>query len=246
MKHTLLPIAFLLAFPTLGQAADPRPALVDVIYGFSVNAAKFQRLEQLKDLIKQGAEVNAPIGFNRMLYEGENPATSPRKATAWPLDVAVQQAHVEMVKLLLANGAKFHGGELAKAAFAGNPEESLALLTTLLAAGADVNSPHEDYGYTALFWASVRGHIASAQLLLAQPGIQLNITNIDGDTALMAAAEHGHAEIAEMLLKAGANVTLTDKRGETATSFAEKSLAKLQAAAANQQALLSKLPSHPK
>jgi len=36
-------------------------------------------------------------------------------------------------------------------------------------------------------------------------------------TALMAAAEHGHAKIVEMLLKAGANVSIIGKRGETAT-----------------------------
>ncbi len=79
----------------------------------------------------------------------------------------------------------------------------------------------------------------AVKLLLAQPGIKLDAINIDGDTALMAAAEHGHAEIVEMLLKAGANVSITDKRGETATSLAQKALAK-------QQAMLSKLQSPPK
>src|SRR4029434_278469 len=178
------------------------------IYGSSVNAVKFKRLEQLKELIKQGADVNAPIGFNRMLKEGENPSSSSRKATVWPLDVAVQQAQVDMVKLLLANGAKFHGGELAKAAFAGNQDESLAMVTALIEAGADVNSPDADYGHTALFWASARGNKNSVKLLLAQPGIKLDAADIDGDTALLAAAEHGHAEIIEMLLKAGADVRI--------------------------------------
>ena len=218
----------------------------EVIYGSSVNAVKFKRLEQLKELIKQGADVNAPIGFNRMLKEGEDPSSSSRKATAWPLDVAVQQAQVDMVKLLLANGAKFHGGELAKAAFAGNQEESLAMVTALIEAGADVNSPHADYRHTALFWASFKGNKDLVKLLLAQPGIKLDAINIDGDTALMAAAEHGHAEIVEMLLKAGANVSITDKRGETATSLAQKALAKQQAIVEKQQAMISKLQSRPK
>ena len=64
--------------------------------------------------------------------------------------------------------------------------------------------------------------------------------------SLMAAAEHGHAEIVEMLLKAGANVSITDKRGETATSLAQKTLAKQQAIVEKQQAMLSKLQSHSK
>ena len=141
MKNTILPIAILLAFAAFAQAERPAAQDGDVMYGSSVNAAKFKRLEQLKELIKQGADVNAPIGFNRMLKEGEDPSSSSRKATAWPLDVAVQQAQVDMVKLLLANGAKFHGGELAKAAFAGNQDESLAMVTALIEAGADANSP---------------------------------------------------------------------------------------------------------
>jgi ankyrin repeat protein len=243
MKNTILPIAILFAFAAFAQAGDPPPTMRDVIYGSSVNAVKFKRLEQLKELIKQGADVNAPIGFNRMLKEGENPSSSSRKATAWPLDVAVQQAQVDMVKLLLANGAKFHGGELAKAAFAENQDESLAMVTALIEAGADVNSPHAEYDYTALFWASARGNKNSVKLLLAQPGIKVDEIDIDGDTALMAAAEHGHAEIVELLLKAGANVSIMDKRGETATSLAQKTLAKQQATVEKQQAMVSRLQS---
>ena len=232
MKNTILPIVALFAFTALAQAAEPLPEMWDVIYGSS-----FKRLEQLKELIKQGADVNAPIGFNRMRKEGEDP--SSRTPTAWPLDGAVQQAQVDMVKLLLASGAKFHGGELAKAAFAGSQNESLAMVTALIQAGADVNSPQPDYRHTALFWASFKGYKDMVKLLLAQPGIQLDAISIDGDTALMAAAEKGHAEIAEMLRKAGANVSITDKRGETATSLAQKALAK-------QQAMISKLQSSSK
>ena len=181
-----------------------------------------------------------------MLKEKENRSSSSRKATAWPLDVAVQQAQVDMVRLLLANGAKFHGGELAKAALAENQDESLAMVTALIKAGADVNSPHADYGYTALFWASARGNNNSAKLLLAQPGIKLDVRNMDGDTALMAAAEHGQAEIVDLLLKAGANVSLVNQRSEAATSLAQKTLAKQQAVLEQQQAMISKLQSHTK
>ena len=232
MKNTLLPIAALFAFTALAQAAEPPHEMWDVIYGSS-----FKRLEQLKKLINQGADVNAPIGFNRMSKVGDGP--SSRTPTAWPLDGAVQQGQMEMVKLLLASGAKFRGGELAMAAFAAREHDALAMVTALIEAGADVNSPQRDYGHTALFWASFNGHKNIAKLLLAQPGIQLNAINIDGDTALMAAAEKGHLEIVEMLLKAGAKVSITNKRGETAASLAQEALAK-------QQAMVSKLQSSSK
>ena len=182
MKNTILPIVILLACEVFARAGDPLPTMRDVIYGSSVNAVKFKRLEQLKELIKQGADINAPIGFNRMLKEGEDASSSSRIPTGWPLDVAVQQAQVDMVKLLLANGAKFHGGELAKAASAVNQDESLAMVTALIQAGADVNSP----------------------------------------------------------------VSIIDKRAETATSLAQKTLAKQLAIVAKQQEMLSKLQSHSK
>ena len=232
MKNTILTIVALFAFTALAKAAEPPDEMWNVIYGSS-----FKRLEQLKELIKQGADVNAPIGFNRMRRVDDGP--SSRTPTAWPLDGAVQQGEMEMVKLLLANGAKFHGGELANAAFAGYENAALAMVTVLLQAGADVNSPRPDYLDTALIEASYKGYKDVVKLLLAQPGIQLDAINIDGRTALMAAAEKGHLEIVEMLLKAGAKISITDKRGETATSLARETLAR-------QQAMVSQLQSHSK
>ncbi len=48
--------------------------------------------------------------------------------------------------------------------------------------GSDVNSSDPDYGFTALFWASARGHKNVVKFLLAQPDIKLDAVNIDGDT----------------------------------------------------------------
>ena len=235
MKTRILAVAMLLALATLVPAADPNDVqwekLVQVMY--DLKPAKDSRLEQLKALIDEGVDVNDAIGFESLLRVGETRAD--RKGTAWPLDVAVQQARVDMVELLLAKGAKFHGQEMAQAAFAGNPKQSLAMITALLKAGADVNS-HDEYGSTALSWASYKGNKDLVKLLLAQPGIKVDETTVDGETALMVAAHNGHAEIVEILLKAGANVSITDEAGETAITHAQKILAR-------QQAIVSKLHS---
>jgi hypothetical protein len=245
MKNTILPIITVLALGTFAQAADPVDAqwekMFQVMYDLP-RPAKDSRLEQLKLLISQGADVNMAIGFDRMALEGETRADL--RGTTWPLDVAVQQAQVEMMKLLLANGAKIHGNELAKAAFAGNQDESLAMVTALLQAGADANPRYN--GFTALFWASHKGNKNSVKLLLAQPGIKLDEADPDGHTALMAAAEHGHTEIVEMLLNAGANVRITNRHGRTAASFSQKRLERQQAELEKQQAIISKLQSPPK
>src|SRR4029079_9014086 len=100
-----------------------------------------------------------------------------------------------------------HGQEMAQAASATSPIQSLAMIAAFLKAGADVNS-RDEYGSTALSRASYRGNKDLVKLLLAQPGIKLDQTNVDGETALMMAAENGHAEIVDMLLKAGADVSL--------------------------------------
>jgi methionine synthase I (cobalamin-dependent) len=49
-----------------------------------------------------------------------------------------------------------------------------------------------------------------------------------------------------MLLKAGANVSITNKHGETATTLAQKRLERQQAELQKQQAVISKLQSPPK
>ena len=255
MKNPILPIAMLLAMGTFAQcfcqraapAADPDALwekMFQVMHGLP-KSPKDTPLEQLKKLIEQGADVNAAIDFDRLLRVGETRADL--RGTAWPLDVAIQRAQVDMVKLLLAKGAKFHGGELALAALSRNQDESLAMITALVQAGADVNSLNDKLvgglSFTALYAASFKGNKDAVKLLLAQPGIKLDEKNDDGDTALMAAAEGGHAEIVDMLLKAGANVSITDIGGETATTRTQKGLAKL---VEKQQAIISKLQSPPK
>jgi len=244
VKNPILLTFILLGLGTFAQAADPTDTqwqkMFEVMYGLP-KSPKDSQLERLKSLIDEGADVNAAIGFDRLLRVGETRADL--RGTTWPLDVAVQQARVEMVKLLLAKGAKFHGGELALAALSGNQEESPAMITALLQAGADVNSRNDrlvgGFSFTALYAASHKGNKDSVKLLLAQPGVKLDETHDGGDTALMVAAEGGHAEIVEMLLKAGADVSITDEAGETAITRAQKTLAK-------QQAIISKLQSHPK
>src|SRR6185436_12729873 len=222
MKNPILPIAMLLAMGTFAQcfcqraapAADPDALwekMFQVMHGLP-KSPKDTPLEQLKKLIEQGADVNAAIDFDRLLRVGETRADL--RGTAWPLDVAIQRAQVDMVKLLLAKGAKFHGGELALAALSRNQDESLAMITALLQAGADVNSRNDTFvgglSFTALYAASLKGNKDAVKLLLAQPGVKLDETHDGGETALMVAAEGGHAEIVEMLLKAGADVSVKD------------------------------------
>ena len=92
----------------------------------------------------------------------------------------------------------------------------------LLKAGAHVNESDAD-GTTALMFASVRPSLYVGQgrssehgltrivkILLAQEGINVNLWNNEGETAIILASQNGHIEIVKMLLKAGAHVNVEE------------------------------------
>jgi len=73
--------------------------------------------------------------------------------------------------------------------------------------GANINEPGgvSDWEKTALIEASIRGDINMVKMLI-DAGADLNAQDSYGDTALMACAGFGQADIANLLVKAGANV----------------------------------------
>lgn len=179
---------------------------------------KTQDIQKVRDLIKQGVSINAPIGCGDFS----------------PLDGAVLRENVEMLKFLLSHGANPRGRELPAAAFARGSEQSLQMVKILLKAGVDPNA--RDTYKPTLTAAAYREHEDVVKLLLAQPGIKVNETDVDGYTALMWAVEKGSEEIVDELLRAGARTDIVNKRGETATIIAKKEIEK-------EQGILSKLQS---
>jgi ankyrin repeat protein len=95
----------------------------------------------------------------------------------------------------------------------------------MLEAGVDVNRRFGNE-LTALMWAAgypddvdVGDGVATVELLLAK-GAQLDLADNRGRTALMIAAERGHAEIVKLLLAAGADPARRDKDGRSAADIA--------------------------
>jgi len=79
----------------------------------------------------------------------------------------------------------------------------------------------DDFGSTALLWATRIGHDAIVKVLLEQEGIDPHIVDPSGRTLLSSAAENGHAGIAEMLLKRNdVNPDGADNHGRTPLSWA--------------------------
>ena len=71
------------------------------------------------------------------------------------------------------------------------------------------------------FKASIEGDINKVKELLAL-GIDINIQDEEGNTALMYASYKEHIEIVKELIKSGANVNIKDRKGKTALDYARE------------------------
>ena len=158
-----------------------------------------------------------------------------------PLSLAVINGNAAMVDSLLKAGAEpaaSVGGEtiLMTAARAGNP----AVMRLLLARfKADVDARESAYGETALMWAAAENHAEAAQLLI-EHGAAINARSqlmsypkdrfgLEGVisvlphgqwTPLMYAARQGSLGALRVLVKARADLNLSDPDGTTALVFA--------------------------
>jgi ankyrin repeat protein len=125
------------------------------------------------------------------------------------MNFATYGEHIDVVKVLLANGAKVNArcegfSPLQYAAYKGDVE----LCRLLLDHGANVNEMVIEpgwpgHGRTPLHWAVMGGHVEVVRLLLSR-GAKVNIKDEDGKTALDLAREKRDREIIALLEKAGA------------------------------------------
>jgi len=166
------------------QAAPNIPAVA--------NAAKADDLPEVRKLIKEHADVNAP-------------AADGSSALLW----AAYHSDVEMTKSLLAAGAWVdtpnHYGvtPLLEASRNGDVETMRALLT----AGADPTRWHPE-GETPLMAASRTGRVDAVTLLLSRGSLVNASDPFQEETALMWASAEGHVEVVKALLAAGADPNL--------------------------------------
>ena len=97
--------------------------------------------------------------------------------------------------------------KLIKASESGDLSEiELALLHTV-----DVNDRGSRPG-NALHWAAYRGHFDCLERLLLVRGIDLDLPNREGKTALRLAAEEGYSSCVKRLLEAGADPETLNKQ----------------------------------
>jgi hypothetical protein len=137
-------------------------------------------------LIDRGADVNAP-------------STNPEHKQDTPLMTASAIGRVEVMRVLLAAGARVNLGDadgwtaLMYASYHGQIEA----IRVLLAAGAQINQV-DAHGQTALMFASAEGQVQTVKALLAA-GADPRLTTPEGGTALGAALHQKRTAVVSLL-----------------------------------------------
>ena len=236
MKNPILFTVILLGLGTFAQAADPTDAqwqkMFEVMYGLP-KSPKDSQLERLKSLIDEGADVNAAIGFDRLLRVGETRADL--RGTTWPLDVAIQQARVEMVKLLLAKGAKIDWspslikteGTPGRGGAGGRGGGTADYTPLMVAMKGGMGAPFAaGPGFSRLVAPpfrepGVRDPLEAVKVLLAA-GADPNTKASDGSTPVHQAVQAQQVPMIRTLVAAGAKLDTANKDKLTPLGLAEK------------------------
>jgi uncharacterized protein len=171
------------------------------------------------------AEAGHPSIAQRLIERGADVKLTGRSGIS-PVAAAAYAGNDEIVAALLARGADERtpddtGKPPLVYAAAG---ARLDIVKRLLARNIDVNARYPN-DLTVLMWASGPDEQApEAQAVkvvsfLLDAGAHVDDRDARGRTALMIAAEGGHAEIADVLLARGADPSLKDKAGKRAADL---------------------------
>lgn len=145
----------------------------------------------------------------------------------WNLNRALTQAvyytRVSEVRALLERGADPNlRDQYGRPMVSYAARRSGATLKVLLQGSADPNVTERD-GTRRIVYAAAADYLDVVQILI-RFGADVDSTNADGKTALMAAV--AHPRIVKELLRAGARTDLKDRAGNTALRYARQALAR--------------------
>ena len=199
-------------------------------------AAGFGMIKAIEELLKiPGLNINSPDDHHRtplswaagnghagtvlQLLGYNNPSTSKAVVDSTdidgrtPLSWAAEAGHKDVIELLLKHRAnpairsEINGGApISWAAVSGHNE----VLSLFLQYGEDVlETIHDGFGSSLLSLAAQHGKAKTVDFLLKRSTAEVNRVSRQGLTPLMLAADRGHEDVVELLVRRGADVHLT-------------------------------------
>ncbi len=197
--------------------------VITVVLGLANLGIPVNRID--RQLIEASAN-NEPATVKQLLQQGANVDSQDLRGRS-ALLVAVAENHIEVARLLIEAGANVNLQDRIQDSplLLAGAEGTLEILKMILGANPDF-SLYNRYGGTALIPACERGHVEVVKTLL-NTDVDINHVNYLGWTALMEAivlSDGGpqHQEIVQLLVDAGADVTIADKDGVTPLQHARQ------------------------
>jgi ankyrin repeat protein len=194
------------------------------------DAAKRGDLEAVKTLLKDGADVNAPLGdgmtalhwaaergdiqlTSTLLYAGANVTAVTRVGQYTPLHIAARTGNAAVVKALLdaradVNAKTSPSGATALhlAATAG----SVDVISALVDAKAEINAKEPEWDQTPLIFAAAAGRTEAVKVLLrrgADPNAQAKAIDLGKESQLDRAARQLQTKILDATVPKGQKAT---------------------------------------
>jgi hypothetical protein len=175
---------------------------------FLFQAVEYRQNGRIERLLKIGANVNA--------------ITKKKGYPGWtPLIFAVRDQKLELVQLLLENGANVKANNNSALSIAAANDKNGQLIQLLIEKGADVNAKDES-GETPLVRAMYYNPNLEIIRLLIEKGADINAKGNNGETPLFNAINWGTADIFRLLIEKGADVNAKNNDGDTPLKFARR------------------------
>lgn len=181
-------------------------------------------IERQRRVMLDAAERGDVSTINRVMMAGGNVNVRDDLGRT-PLHLAVAADKIEVFKVLLSEGADINAvaNDLDTPWLLAGARGRTEMLGLMIPKGPDLSKLNR-YGGTALIPACHYGYVDTVKLLLSAK-INVDLINSLGWTCLLEAVILGDGgpnqqEIIRLVLKAGANPDIADKKGDTALSHA--------------------------